>query len=219
MEFLRIGSQYGAEFLRATGVTAWLVLCAFIPALAVGALVCALRVAPVRMVRWIGVAYVEIFRNVPLLVLIFAIFLGVSYAGTPVSPWTAAVASLGLYSAAYVAEVLRSGIWTLSGGQSDAADALGFRRRQAWRLVLLPQALRNVIPPLGNLLISMIKNSAVAGASILAIPELMNRARDIQSQTFQTVQTFLWAALGYLFLTLAATWAVSAAERRFAIYR
>jgi putative glutamine transport system permease protein len=219
VEILRIGSEFGAQFLRAAAVTAWLVVCSFIPALIVGVVICALRLAPTRIVRWIGVVYVEIFRNVPLLVLIFAIFLGLRYAGMPISPWMAAVASLGCYSAAYVAEVLRSGVMTLHAGQSDAADALGFRTAQSWRLILLPQAVRNVIPPLGNLLISMIKNSAVAGASILAIPELMNTARNIQAETFETTQTFIWAAFGYLLLTLSATWAVGIAERRFATYR
>jgi His/Glu/Gln/Arg/opine family amino acid ABC transporter permease subunit len=196
-----------------------LVLVSFSLALVLGTIVCALRLAPVAPLRLAGTTFVEVFRNVPLLVLIFAMFLGLRRAGVEIGPVMAGVLSLALYSGSYVAEVLRSGVSAVGVGQAEAARALGMGGGETWRLILLPQAARTVIAPLGNLALSAIRNSAIVGASILAVPELMNRARYEQSRSFETVQTFFWAGVGFLLLTALATWAFAALERRFAIRR
>ena len=98
----------------------------------------------------------------------------------------------------------------LDRGQANAALSLGMTELAAFRLIVLPQAFRTVIPPLGNLLIAMIRNSAIVGASLLALPDLMKQARIIESRTFQTHAAFLWAALGYLLLTALALMAFAA---------
>ncbi len=200
-------------------VTVRLVAASFLIAMAVGTLVAALRVAPVRPLRWIGGFYVEAFRNIPLLVLLFISFAGLRRAGVPIGAWLAGTASLGLYTAAYVAETLRSGVFAVSRGQREAALALGFSHAQTLATVVLPQAVRTVIPPLGSLVIAMIKNSAIVGVSLLALPDLLKQARIVQSRTFQTDETFFWAAVGYLLLTATATLAVRGVEKRFAIRR
>jgi ABC-type amino acid transport system permease subunit len=150
---------------------------------------------------------------------LFITFAGLRRAGADIGPWTAGIASLGLYTAAYVAEVLRSGVFSVGKGQLDAAMALGYTYRQTLRRVVFPQAFRTVISPLGSLIIAMIKNSAIIGVSLLALPDLLKSARVIQSRTFETNEAFFWAAVGYLILTGLATLAVRALEKRYAIHR
>jgi glutamate transport system permease protein len=208
-----------SELLSGFWVTVRLVLGAFVIAMVVGTLVAALRIAPSQWIQRLGGVYVETFRNIPLLVLLFITFAGLRRAGADIGPWTAGIASLGLYTAAYVAEVLRSGVFSVGKGQLDAAMALGYTYRQTLRRVVFPQAFRTVISPLGSLIIAMIKNSAIIGVSLLALPDLLKSARVIQSRTFETNEAFFWAAVGYLILTGLATLAVRALEKRYAIHR
>jgi His/Glu/Gln/Arg/opine family amino acid ABC transporter permease subunit len=218
-ELWEVLEEHLPEFSSGFVVTARIVAIAFVIAMVVGTLVAALRIAPNAWLRRLGGVYVESFRNVPLLVLMFIGFLGLRRAGIPVSPWVAGTASLGLYTAAYVAEVLRSGVFAVSAGQTEAALSLGFTHPQALRKVVLPQALRTVIPPIGSLVIAMIKNSAIVGASLLALPDLLKEARVVNSQTFQTNESFFWAAVGYLLLTVTATLAFRYLESRFSVRR
>jgi len=207
------------EFAGGFWVTVRLVAFSFVIAMAVGTLVAALRVAPQRWVQRIGAVYVETFRNVPLLVLLFISFAGLRRAGVPIDAWIAGTVSLGLYTAAYIAEVLRSGIFSVSRGQIEASLALGYTYRQTLAKVVLPQAFRTVISPLGSLTIAMIKNSAIIGVSLLALPDLLKQARVVQSRTFETNASFFWAAVGYLLLTGLATLLVRRLEQRYAIRR
>ena len=132
--------------------------------------------------------------------------------GRAVSPWVAGTASLGLYTGAYVAEALRSGVFAVSRGQIEASLSLGFTYAQTLRRIVLPQAFRTVIPPLGILMIAMIKNSAIIGVSLLALPDLLKEARIVQSRTFETDEAFFWAAVGYLLLTVTVTVALPGAR-------
>jgi His/Glu/Gln/Arg/opine family amino acid ABC transporter permease subunit len=195
------------------------VIVSFLIAMVVGTLVAALRVAPTVWLQRLGGVYVEVFRNVPLLVLLFISFAGLRRAGLPVDAWVAGTASLGLYTAAYVAEVLRSGVFSVSKGQVEASLSLGFTYGETLRRIVLPQAFRTVISPLGSLTIAMIKNSAIIGVSLLALPDLLKQARIVQSRTFETDEAFFWAAVGYLLLTGLVTLVIRNLERRFAIRR
>jgi glutamate transport system permease protein len=187
-------------------------------ALVVGAIVATLRIAPSKWLQRVGGVYVETFRNIPLLVLLLISYSGLRRAGLPIGTWAAGISALGLYTAAYVAEVLRSGVFAVSRGQIEAALSLGFDYPQTLRRIVLPQALRTVISPLGSITIAMIKNSAIVGGA-LAVNDLLKEARIINSRTFQTDAAFFWAATGYLLLTVAATVAVRQLERRYAIRR
>ncbi len=207
------------EFAGGLWVTVRLVAFSFAIAMVVGTLVAALRVAPNRWAQRLGAVYVETFRNVPLLVLLFISFAGVRRAGVPIDAWVAGILSLGLYTAAYIAEALRSGVFSVSRGQVEASLALGYTYRQTLARVILPQAFRTVIQPLGSLTIAMIKNSAIIGVSLLALPDLLKQARIVQSRTFETNASFFWAAVGYLILTGLATLLVRRLERRYAIRR
>ncbi len=212
-------TEHLPEFSSGFFVTFRLVAIAFVIAMVVGTLIAALRVAPVKWLNVVGATYVEIFRNIPLLVLLFIAFAGLRRAGIPISPWVAGTASLGLYTAAYIAEALRSGVFSVGSGQIDAALSLGLTYPKALRRIVLPQAFRSVIPALGSLIIAMIKNSAIVGASLLALPDLLKEARQVQSQTFETNEVFFWAAVGYMLLTVSATLIFRYLESRFEIKR
>jgi len=207
------------QFGSGLWVTVRLVGGAFVVAIVAGTAVAALRVAPSPWVQRLGGIYVETFRNIPLLVLLFISFAGLRRAGVPVSNWTAGIASLGLYTGAYVAEALRSGVFAVDRGQFDAGLSLGLSERDTLRRIVLPQAFRTVIPPLSSITIAMIKNSAIVGVSLLALPDLLKEARIVQSRTFQTDEAFFWAAVGYLLLTGAATLVFRRLEQRYAVRR
>jgi His/Glu/Gln/Arg/opine family amino acid ABC transporter permease subunit len=200
-------------------VTVKIVAISFVIAMAVGTLIAAFRVAPTPWLQRVGALYVEFFRNIPLLVLLFISFPGLRRSGVEISAFTAGVASLGLYTAAYVAESLRSGVFSVSQGQIEASLSLGFTYPQTLRRIVLPQAFRTVISPLGSLIIAMIKNSAILGGSILALDDLLKTGRIIQSRTFETIPSFVWAAAGYLILTGLATVAIRRLETRYAVRR
>jgi aspartate/glutamate/glutamine transport system permease protein len=200
-------------------VTLRLVVLAFVIAMVVGTLVAALRIAPSVWLNRAGGIYVEFFRNIPLLVLLFISFAGLRRAGVPISAWVAGTASLGLYTAAYIAEALRSGVFAVGKGQIDAALSLGLTYRRVMQRIILPQAFRTVIPTIASLVIAMIKNSAIIGVSLLALGDLLKEARIIQSRTFETNEVFFWAAVGYLLLTASATLAFRYLERRYRIRR
>ena len=207
------------EFRSGFLVTVQLVLVSFAIALGVGVFVGALRIAPVRWLRLVGGLYVEFFRNMPLLVLLFIAYAGLRRAGVEIGPWVAGTMSLGLYTAAYVAETVRSGVFAVGKGQIEAGLSLGFPYRQVLSQLVLPQAVRTVIPPLGSLVIAMIKNSAIIGAALALADDLLKQARVINSETFQYNEVFFWAAVGYLLLTVSVTFAVRVLERRLVVRR
>ena len=215
---LNLLTENFGDFASGLWVTARIVAVAFVIAMVVGTLVAAFRVAPVKALQRIGGVYVEVFRNIPLLVLLLILFIGVRRAGLPISAWVAGTTGLGLYTAAYIAEAIRSGVFAVGKGQIDAALSLGLTYPRAMRRIVLPQAFRTVIPTLGSLIIAMIKNSAIVGASLLALPDLLKESRVIQSETAQT-EAFLWAAAGYLLLTISVTVLFRRLETRYAVRR
>jgi His/Glu/Gln/Arg/opine family amino acid ABC transporter permease subunit len=218
-DLLNVLTENFDELALGFWVTVRLVVFSFVIAVIVGTLVAALRIAPSKWLQRLGGVYVETFRNVPLLVLLVISFAGLRRAGVAIGPWTAGIASLGLYTAAYVAEVLRSGVFSVNKGQIEAARSLGYTYIQTQRRVVFPQAFRTVISPLGSLIIAMIKNSAIIGVSLLALGDLLKSARQISARTFQTDEAFFWAAVGYLILTGAATITIRTLEKRYAIRR
>ena len=207
------------EFSSGFWVTLRLVGIAFAIAMVVGTFVAALRIAPSRWLSRLGGIYVETFRNIPLLVLLVISYAGLRRAGVEINAWTAGTASLGLYTAAYVAEALRSGVFAVGRGQIEAGLSLGMPYQEVIRRIVLPQAVRTVISPLGSVTIAMIKNSAIIGVSLLALGDLLKQARIVQSRTFQTDEAFFWAAVCYLLLTVTATILFRALEKRYAIHR
>ena len=218
-ELWEVLTEHLPEFSSGLWVTFRLVAISFVIAMTIGTLVAALRVAPSVWLSRVGGIYVEFFRNIPLLVLLIISFAGLRRAGVAISPWVAGTASLGLYTAAYIAEALRSGVFAVGRGQIDAALSLGLTYPRVLRRIVLPQAFRTVIPALASLVIAMIKNSAIIGGSILALDDLLKTGRIIASRSFEVVPAFVWAAAGYLILTVTATLVFRYLERRYRIRR
>ena len=190
---------------------------ALLIALALGIVVAVLRVAPAAALRRLGTAYVELFRNIPLLVQIFFLFFALPSAGIVLPAFWCGVLALGIYTAAFVAEAIRSGISAVAPGQLEAALASGLRYPEAMRLVVLPQAIRLTIPPLGNTVLNMIKNSSLVSA--ISIADILGTANLIGAHTFAYVPLFVAAAVLYLALTIPTAYAINALERRFALVR
>ena len=181
----------------------------------IGIVVAACRVSPVPPLRWLGAMWVEAIRNTPLTLLFVIFFFGFTKLGIQYTPFTSAVIVLGGYTSAFVAETVRSGINAVAMGQAEAARALGLTFPQLLRLVVLPQALRTVVAPLGGLFIALIKNSSIA--SLIAVVELAYDG--LVNDTARCVPVFVGAAVAYLLLTMPSGVVIEALDRRLAIRR
>lgn len=194
-----------------------------IGALVIGTLVALLRISTIAPVRWVGAAYVEFFRNTPLLVQLFFLFFGLPFLGFRFSTDTfeaiyrAAIAGMVLYHGAYVAEVVRGGLLGIDRGQIEASRSLGLSYIQALRYVQLPQTFRTVIPPLGNIGIALIKNTSLAAT--IGVSEILFAAEIVESRTFRAEEAFVAAVLLYLVLTIPAGIFVNWLERRLLVAR
>lgn len=197
--------------------TAALTVVSFAAALLLGTLVASARVSPVPTLRLAAATYVEALRNTPLVVLMFLLYFGLPKLGILFSGFTTAIVALSLYTGAFVAETVRSGVNTVARGQAEAARALGLTFPQTLAGVVVPQALRTVAAPLGSLFIALIKNSAVAFT--ISVHELNWRVDQLITETGQTIPLLVGAALAYLALTVPSGAAVGALERRVAIRR
>ncbi len=203
-----------AEGMRAT-VT--LTLVSFALALLLGTLVAAWRISPVPPLRLAGTVYVGLVRNTPLVVLMFLLFFGLPKVGVRFEPFPTAVLALSLYTAAFVAEAVRAGVNSVARGQAEAARALGLTFPQTLTAVVLPQAIRTVIPPLGSLFIALIRNSAVAFT--ISVAELTGLADRLGNDEAETVAVLLAAGAAYMALTLPSGVAFGVLERRLAVKR
>jgi len=175
------------------------------------------RLSKKKVVRAAAIAYIDFFRGTPLLVQIFLVyFLVPKLLHWDTLPdnyqYFAGVLAMGLNSGAYIAEIFRAGIQSIDRGQSEAARSLGMTHNQSMRYVILPQAFKRVIPPLGNEFIALLKDSSLL--SIIAIQELFYSGKIIAGRTFQPIPMYIAVALYYLVMTqLIAQW-VSYMERR-----
>jgi aspartate/glutamate/glutamine transport system permease protein len=201
-------------------VTLQLAALSLLLALALGLVFGVLRVAPIRPLRVVGTAYVEFFRNTPLLVQMYFWYFGLPLvlgdAGR-LGNFQAGFLALGIYTGAFVAEVVRAGILAVSEGHIQAARSLGMTYLQTMRYVVLPQAVATTVPPLGNLVIAMTKNTSVASA--IAVPDVMYNGNILNSRTFATYEIFAAVGIGYLALTVPLGVMVNRVERRLTRYR
>src|SRR5690349_10564119 len=188
-------------------------------ALVIGTAVAAARVSPVAPLRGFGSAYVTLIRNCPLTVVLFFIAFGLPEIGINGSYYTFGVAALAIYTGAFVCEAVRSGINSVPAGQAEAARAVGLTFTQSLSSVILPQALRTVVPPLASVLIAMIKNSAIVGAfgvggDLFAVSDTLTSARGEAA-----LPVLIGVVIGYLILTIPAGLLFGALERKVAIAR
>lgn len=205
------------DFATGFRLTLALTLASFAGALAIGIVIASMRVSPVAPLRAAGTLYVETIRNIPLLVLMFLFFFGFPKIGIQYPPFPSAVIVLATYTGAFVAEAIRSGVNTVAQGQAEAARSIGLTFAQSMRLVVLPQALRAVVAPIGNILVALIKNTSLA--LTISVMELGFQYGHLIAETAQAVPVTVGIVVCYLALALSAGWLFSLLEHRVAIKR
>jgi polar amino acid transport system permease protein len=164
-----------------------------------------------RWLRAIIAAYVEFIRNTPFLVQVFVIFFGLPAVGIRLEANVCAVIAMVLNGSAYTIEIVRAGIESIGHGQTEAARALGLHRLQSFRLIVLPQALRAVMPPLGSQFILLMLNSSIV--SVISAEELTAATMDIQSRTFRSFEAYITAMVIYFALSSLFSGVFAAVER------
>ncbi len=174
-----------------------------------------MRVSKNPILFWLSTIYVEVIRGTPLLVQIFIVYFGLPSIGIRLTPYLSAVAALGINSGAYVSEIVRGGIQSISKGQMEAARSLGMSYGQAMRYVVLPQAMVRILPPLGNEFIALLKDSSLV--STIAIAELTRVGQQIITRTFQSFEIWIGVALFYFVMTFIMSRIVRFLESRLAI--
>ncbi|NIZ09075.1 amino acid ABC transporter permease [Pseudooceanicola sp. HF7] len=177
-----------------------------------GICICAARISSSRLLSGIAALYISFFRGVPLLVQILVFFYILPYVGLDLPAIAAAIAAVGLCSAAYSAEILRGSLQAIPAGQTEAAHALGMPPMSLWRRILVPQAIRIGLPSLINELILLVKVSSLA--SVVGIGELTRVAQNITGQTYRPLEIYITAAVLYFLINLVISRAGLLAEKR-----
>ncbi|MFC7475283.1 amino acid ABC transporter permease [Dankookia sp. GCM10030260] len=204
---------FNAYLLEGALISVALTAGSLVCGLVIGLGIAVLRLSGNAVLRGFAVFYCWIFRGTPLLVQLLVIYTGLPLFGLRFSVWEAALIGISLNEAAYLSEILRAGIQSVPKGQREAALALGLHRGQVFRLVTWPQALRVVIPPLGNSVNGLLKTTSVA--SVISVDELLRRTQVLIQERFMVLELFLVAALYYLVLTTLWDLVQRRLERRF----
>jgi polar amino acid transport system permease protein len=223
-----------ARILRGLVVTIELTAASMAIGIALGVLLAVMRLSPDPLVSGASWTYIWIFRGTPVLVQILLWYniaalyprfgIGIPFGPTfahldvssAITPFMAGLLALGLNEGAYMAEIVRAGIISVPEGQTDAAQSLGMRRLQAMRRIVLPQAMRVIVPPTGNETISMLKTTSLVSVIALPNPELLYASQLIYSVNYRTIQLLLVASLWYLIVTTILTIGQYYLERHFA---
>jgi His/Glu/Gln/Arg/opine family amino acid ABC transporter permease subunit len=186
------------QLLVAAGGTLRMTALAYLVAVVAGLLLALARLSRRRALAGAAGCYIELIRGTPALTQLFLIYFGLASAGLVLSGFAAAVIGLGMNYAAYMAEVYRAGIAAVHRGQREAALAIGMTNALAMRSIILPQAIRIIVPPMANYAVSLLKDTSVA--SLISAPELMLRARDLSSEYFMPMQLYLLVGAIYLIM-------------------
>lgn len=204
-----------AALLTGLWTTVWVTTVSFVIALLVGGLLATMHVSPAPPARWVATAYTGLFKNVPLLAVLFILYFGFPKIGIVLPNWGWALIGLGAYTAAFVGETLRSGINSIDLGQAEAARSIGLTFGQSLRNVILPQAFRSVIPPLGSLLTALVKNSSLV--LVIGVTEASAQAQRLINDTqnrFSLWAVIIGIAACYLIVNLPISYFIRRAEKR-----
>lgn len=199
-------SDYSQFFIDGTKITIGISICTLILGFLVGVIVCMARISRNKIFSILGSIYIEFLRGTPLLVQIYIIYFGFPTIGIkfpdvgPIpSEYISAIVAISINSSAYIAEILRSGIQSVDKGQMEASRSLGFDYSTSMRLVIIPQALKNVLPALANEFIVLVKESSIV--SVIGIQDLMYSADIVKGNTYLAFEPLLVAAMIYFVLT------------------
>ncbi|MED2972022.1 MULTISPECIES: amino acid ABC transporter permease [unclassified Fictibacillus] len=186
-------------------------VCSFI----LGVIFAVMRISPLKIFQIIGTAFVEFVRNIPLILILFIFYYGLPSLGMKLSGFQAGTIALSIYTAAFIAEAIRAGILSVDKGQMEAGRSSGLTYIQTMRYIILPQAIKIVIPPLGNQFINLVKNSSILG--VVAGLDLMYFGDSISSSTYVVFDVYIFVAMFYLVLTIPLSLFVGYLERRLAV--
>ena len=198
--------EFKFNYLSGMGVT--LLLSLFAVVLGV------MRMSKIKPLRWFSITYIEIFRGTPLLVQLFIIYFGLTEFGLDLNKFTSGIIAVGLNSAAYLAEIFRAGIQGVDKGQVEASRSLGMTHAQTLRFVVLPQALRSVLPAIGNEFVTMIKETSIV--NFIGIMDIMFETEKIRSITYSALGPLMGAAVCYFIMTFTLSKLIGRLERKMA---
>ena len=202
--------------LIGAGVTIQITVLSTAIGFVIGLIVGVARISHVRLLRMLAEVYVEFFRGTPLLVQIFLFYFALPVlTGQRIDPFIAAISACGINSGAYVAEIFRAGIQSVDDGQMEAGRSLGMTWLQTMRYIIVPQAFKRVIPPLGNEFIAMLKASSLV--SVIGFEELTRRGQLIIAKTYGSFEIWMSVAVIYLVMTLTISRFVAYLERRYRV--
>ena len=200
--------------LIGAGVTIQITLLSVIVGVIIGLFVGIARISSFKFIRLAAAVYVDFFRGTPLLIQIFLIYFAIPVVtGQRMDPFVAAITACGINSGAYIAEIFRAGIQSIDAGQMEAGRSLGMTWTQTMRYIIVPQAFKRVIPPLGNEFIALLKDSSLV--SVIGFEELTRRGQLIIARTYGSLEIWLSVAIIYLVMTLTISRFVAYLEKKF----
>ena len=203
--------------LIGAGVTIQITVLSTAIGFVIGLIVGVARISDLGVLRMLAEVYVEFFRGTPLLVQIFLFYFALPViTGQRIDPFIAAISACGINSGAYVAEIFRAGIQSVDDGQMEAGRSLGMTWLQTMRYIIVPQAFKRVIPPLGNEFIAMLKDSSLV--SVIGFEELTRRGQLIIAKTYGSFEIWMSVAVIYLVMTLTISRFVAYLERRYRVH-
>src|SRR5213594_3609730 len=203
---------YRQKFIDGWLTTVWISLASLGLSIAVGLFFALAQRSRLLPLRYFSKIYVEVVRGTPLLVQILIFFYIVADAFHVSNRYRVGVLTLSFFSGAYISEIVRAGIESVGQSQLESAKAIGLTRAQTYRYVIFPQAIRQILPPLVGQFVSLIKDSSLL--SIIAVNEFTQAARDINSATYSTLESYIPLAIGYLILTLPISLWTRSLEKR-----
>ncbi|HEI8042783.1 TPA: ABC transporter permease subunit [Staphylococcus aureus] len=206
-------SKYGSFFLKGIKITILISLIGVALGSILGAFVALMKLSKIKIISWIASIYIEILRGTPMLVQVFIVFFGITAAlGLDISALVCGTIALVINSSAYIAEIIRAGINAVDKGQMEAARSLGLNYRQTMKSVIMPQAIKNILPALGNEFVTLIKESSIV--STIGVAEIMFNAQVVQGISFDPFTPLLVAAALYFVLTFVLTRIMNMIEGR-----
>ncbi|MFB1527143.1 ABC transporter permease subunit [Staphylococcus aureus] len=206
-------SKYGSFFLKGIKITILISLIGVALGSILGAFVALMKLSKIKIISWIASIYIEILRGTPMLVQVFIVFFGITAAlGLDISALVCGTIALVINSSAYIAEIIRAGINAVDKGQMEAARSLGLNYRQTMKRVIMPQAIKNILPALGNEFVTLIKESSIV--STIGVGEIMFNAQVVQGISFDPFTPLLVAAALYFVLTFVLTRIMNMIEGR-----
>ncbi|MDO5690474.1 MAG: amino acid ABC transporter permease [Tissierellia bacterium] len=207
--------QYRYYYITGVQNTLIISFFALIIGASLGVLLSSMKISKHKPLQFISKAYIEFIRGTPLMVQILLVYFGASdLFKVDINAFAAGLVAVSMNSGAYIAEIIRSGIQSIDRGQTEAGRSLGLTERQTMRVIVMPQAIKNILPALGNEFVTLIKETSMA--STIGVAELMYGTRKVQAATYRGTEPLVWATLLYFLMTFTMSRLIGLIERRMA---